>query len=281
VIDVTFGILNYNPGNHPLAKQALHECVTSLRENMHAGFASEVYIIDQASEGNVQQAVVQDYCNSYGWRSIMLDRNVGISRGINLLARVSRAEYICLVTSDVQFTKELDLSLIKTLKTFPGVWQVCPASDNSELEHQRRGYRESGLAETLAAQELTVQMWPRTTFDRIGYFDERWKACFENMDFALRIFLAGGRVAVSHDAFCPHRHAMSVKSGARNRTYDGYLSMPNGFDQNRLHKMWDKKWPGVSWHSLYQTPPSVDMRSRMLEVFRHNIYLDYVQNVGY
>lgn len=280
MIDITYGILNYNPGNHPLARQALHECATSLRENMHGGLASEVYIIDQASEGHAQQAAVQDYCNGFGWRSIMLDRNVGISRGINMLARIARGDYICLVTSDVEFTKGLDLSLIKILRENPGVWQVCPASDNSELEHQRRGFRESGLAYTLAAQELTVQMWPRATFDRIGYFDERWKACFENMDFALRIFLAGGSIAVSHDAFCPHKHAMSVKSGARNRTYSDYIHMPNGFNQELLHELWNKKWPGVQWQSLYLTPP-YSMLSRMREVFTHNIYLDYVQNVGY
>ena len=281
MIDVTFGILNYNPSNHPEAEKALHRCLNSLRENMNGNFDSEVYVIDQASKDHKQQEIIQDYCNGFGWRSIMLDRNVGISRGINMLARVSRAEYVCLVTSDVEFTRDLDTSLRQTLRFHPGVWQVCPASDNSELEHQRKGYLPHGLAFTLAAQELTVQMWPRTTFDRIGYFDERWKACFENMDFALRIFLAGGHIAVSHDAFCPHQHAMTRKSGARDHTYDGYLAMPKGFDQDRLHRMWDEKWPGIPWKALYQTPPGSDMLSRMREAFKHNVYLDYVQNVGY
>lgn len=280
MIDITYGILNYNPGNHPLAGQALHECATSLRENMHAGFASEVYVIDQASEDHKQQAVIQDYCNGFGWRSIMLDRNVGISRGINMLARISRADYICLVTSDIEFTKELDLSLMKTLRENPDVWQVCPASDNSELAHQRKGYQESGLAYTLAAQELTVQMWPRKVFDRIGYFDERWKACFENMDFALRIYMAGGKTAVSHDAFCPHKHSMTRKSGAREHTYDGYLYMPNGFDQDRLHRIWNEKWPGLPWSKLYEPPNETD-RDYMNRVYSRNAYLDYIQNVGY
>jgi GT2 family glycosyltransferase len=280
VIDITYGILNFNPHNHADAELALRECIESFATNVDKALTKEVYLIDQASDSNHQQELLMTYANKYGWRSIMLDRNVGISRGINMLARIARGDYICLVTSDVEFTKGLDLSLIKTLKTFPGVWQVCPASDNSELEHQRRGYRESGLAETLAAQELTVQMWPRTTFDRIGYFDERWKACFENMDFALRIFLAGGRVAVSHDAFCPHKHAMTRKTGARENTYDGYISMPNGFDQNRLHEMWNEKWPGLPWSKLYE-PPKEEDRDYMNRVYSRNSYLDYVQNVGY
>lgn len=280
-IDITFGVLNYNPENHQGAEAALYRCMNSLRENMHARFASEVYVIDQASTGNRQQEIIQDYCNGFGWRSIMLDRNVGISRGINMLARIARGEYVCLVTSDVEFTSELDISLIKTLKEHPNVWQVCPASDNSELPHQRQGYQDSGLAYTLAAQELTVQMWPRKTFDRIGYFDERWKACFENMDFALRIFMAGGNIAVSHDAFCPHQHAMTRKSGARDHTYDGYLYMPKGFDQERLHRMWDAKWPQMIWSKLYEPPPDEATRDYMSRIYSKNMYLDYVQNVGY
>lgn len=279
-IDITYGILNFNPQNHLDAERALRQCIESFEANTSGSLTKEVYLIDQASDHNHQQSLLASYANKNGWRTLFLDRNVGISRGVNLLARIARGEYICLVTSDVEFTRDLDTSLRQTLRHHPGVWQVCPASDNSELEHQRRGYLEHGLAYTLAAQELTVQMWPRTTFDRIGYFDERWKACFENMDFALRIFLAGGRIAVSHDAFCPHKHAMSVKSGARNQTYNDYIRMPNGFNQELLHELWDKKWPGVQWKSLYLTPP-YSMLSRMREVFKDNIYLDYVQNVGY
>lgn len=279
--DITFGILNFNPGNHPDAEAALRKCITSLHDNKTTRFSSEVYVIDQASKGHKQQAIVQEYCNQFGWRSILLDNNVGISRGINLLARIGRGKHICLITSDTEFTKDLDESLISTLQTNPNIWQVCPASNNSELEHQRIGYLSSGLAYTLAAQELTVQMWPRTTFDKIGYFDERWKACFENMDFALRIFLAGGNVAVSHDAYCPHALAMSVKSGARNHTYDNYIYMREGFNQSILHQMWNIKWAGIDWASLYQQPPNETIRQKLANIFKDNIYLDYVQNTGY
>lgn len=285
MLDVTFGVLNYNPSNSPLAKKALRKCLKSLHDNMSDSLSSEVYVIDQASDGHAQQRIVQNHCNKFGWRSILLDRNVGISRGINILARMARGRYICLVTSDTEFTKGLDTSLIHTLQMNANVWQVCPASNNSELEHQRVGYQPDSLAYTLAAQELTIQMWPRQTFEKVGYFDERWKACFENMDFALRIYLAGGNVAVSHDAYCPHALAMSIKSGARNHTYDNYIHMPNGFNQEILHQMWNKKWPGLRWDALYHPPmtgvPGFPNRAELLEKYKQNIYLDYIQDVGY
>lgn len=279
-VDITFGVLNYNPDNNADAEWALNSCLSSFAASK-SKYSHEVYVIDQGSTLHSQQKLVTTYANELGWRSILLEKNVGISRGINMLARIARGQYICLITSDVIFTPGLDAILIDSLKSNPNLWQVCPASDNSELAHQRSQYQKSGLAYTLAAQELTVQMWPRKVFETIGYFDERWKACFENMDFALRIFLAGGNVAVNHDAYCPHKHAMSVKSGARNKTYDGYIHMPNGFNQEILHGMWNAKWPGLSWSSLYAPPPNELERTRLRGLYHKNIYLDYVQNVGY
>ena len=281
MIDVTFGVLNYNPGNNIQAEVALRQCLESLHANINPQISSEVYVIDQASKIHAQQMIIRDYCNDFGWRSLLLEKNVGISRGINMLARIARSKYICLVTSDIVFTENLDISLIHALQSNSNLWQVCPACDNSELEHQRIGYQQEGLAYTLAAQELAVQMWPKETFDKIGYFDERWKACFENMDFALRIFLAGGNVAVTHDVHCLHEHAMTIKSGARNSTYDDYINMPNGFNQELLHRIWDMKWPGLPWSMLYRSPPDEETRQYLIRVFGNNIYLPYIQEVGY
>lgn len=279
-IDITFGVLNYNPNNHPDAQDALTKCLVSLYQNKNRDLSSEVYIIDQGSINDKQQYVINYAIQSFGWRSIFLDRNVGISRGINLLARIARGNHICLVTSDTEFSKGLDTTLINDLKQNPNVWQICPASDNASLDYQRQGYQSHDLAYRLAAQELTIQMWPRKTFETIGYFDERWKACFENMDYALRIFMAGGNIAVSHNAFCHHDLGMSMKTGARDKSYDGYINMPNGFNQDILHSMWNKKWSGVNWKSLYEEPKD-EWRKSLLDNFQHNMHLGYVQDPGY
>ena len=276
-MDITYGVLNFNPFSDRVATAAFQKAVQSLDNNRSSNFKSEVYLIDQGGQG----ALVESMARAYDFRAITLDTNVGISRGVNLLARIARGQYICLVTSDTEFTKNLDVSLIDTLQSHSNVWQVCPASDISELEHQRVGYQSSGLAYTLASQELTIQIWPKETFEKIGYFDERWMACHENMDFSLRIFLAGGNIAVSHDAFCPHAHAMTRKSGARNHTYDNYIYMKDGFNQEILQAMWDRKWPLIRWGSLYEKPPDDHIRQRMIDAYRHNIYLPYLQDVGY
>jgi GT2 family glycosyltransferase len=287
-VDITIGVLNYNPSNNLDAQDKFCRCLDSLKQNLSKDLVHEIYIIDQASNEHKQRDVISQYINENGWRSIFLEKNVGISRAINLLARCGRGKYICLVTSDVLLEPNLDKDLMNELIDNPSIWQICPASDNASSEYQRVGYMNGGLAIAIA-QELTIQMWPREVFEKIGYFDERWKACYENLDFGLRIYLAGGLVAVSHNAFCHHELGMSIKTGARNNTYDDYIFMPNGFNQDILHAMWHKKWNNLEsvlpWSGLYSSQifdsSFNGLREKTKQMYLNNLYLPYVQSVGY
>lgn len=278
---VTYGILHYNPGQDAAATKAYLDAAESLAKNISPDLRAEVYLIDQASQPELTEQIARQH----GFHAITLRSNVGISRGINLLASLARGEFISLVTSDVIFPRGIDDTLVASLRSDPTIYQICPVSDNSSLDHQRYDRaREDGILVDNLCQELTIQFWPRKVFEEIGYFDERWKACYENMDYALRIFLAGGRVVVDQKAFCHHEHNMCVKSGARNHTYDGYIHMPNGFNQDVLNMMWHNKWPDVSkYFDLYQTfTKDVSMtRAAMFHAYSDKVYLPYVQEVGY
>ena len=278
-VDITYGILNFNPHNHVGAEQVLRDCLESFEANTDKDLTKEVYLIDQASDHNRQQELLTIFANKNHWRMLFLDRNIGISRGINLLAKIARGEKVCLITSDTIFSKGLEIDLLKQLELYPGCWQICPASDNASIPYQKAGYQDKGIFSCIA-QELTIQMWPRFVFDKIGYFDERWKACYENLDFVLRMAMAGGFAAISHESFCHHKHEMTKKSGARNETYSGYLHMPNGFDQGILHEMWTAKWPGLDWDLLYRKYAPMDFMI-LSEKFKHNMYSPYLQNIGY
>lgn len=278
MIDVTYGVLNYNPHNDQVAEKALMECVYSLHENRDPDLKTEVVLIDQGSERHVQRELLGAFGRSYNWQTLFLDKNVGISRGINLLARMARGKYVSLVTSDTIFPKGLDTSLIDTLENNKSIMQICPASDVSSIESQKRGFVNCGIVYQMA-QELTIQFWPRTTFDEIGYFDERWKACYENLDYALRIYLAGGVVAIDHNVSCLHKHNMTTKNRAIDRAYDGYLNMPNGLDHAQLRQLWEKKWPGFPWALLYE--PLESLSRDHSAVWDDNIHLPFLQDVGY
>ena len=281
MIDVTYGVLNYNPAANEAATAAYIAAVESLAANRSKNLTSEVYLFDQASQPDLTESLAR----KHGFHAVLLRSNVGISRGINLLASMARGQYVSLVTSDVTFTPGLDDTLIAALRADPKIYQICPVSDNSSLDHQRSPCAiEDGILVPNLVQELTIQFWPRTVFEKIGYFDERWKACYENMDFALRAFLEGGSVVVHQGAFCHHEHNATTKSGAIHHTYDGYIDMPDGLTHGPLMNMWLNKWPGLERYMNHYETFTKDMgqtRAAMFFAYSKNVYLPYVQEVAY
>jgi len=279
--DVTYGVLHYNPSLDAGATRAYINAVDSLAQNRSSSLRSEIFLIDQNSD----QELTNTLAKKYGFSSLCLNKNIGISRGINLLANIARGEFVSLVTSDVTFTPGLDDALVSTLRADPKIYQICPTSDNSSLDHQRmQQARPDGILVENLVQELTIQFWPRTVFDKIGYFDERWKACYENMDFALRAFLEGGSVVVDQRVFCHHEHNGTTKSGAIHKAYDGYMSMPNGLDHQPLLQMWRDKWPNLERYMNHYDTFTKDMgqtRAAMFFAYSKNVYLPYVQEVPY
>lgn len=280
-VDITYGILHYNPDHDPVATAAYVAAVESLAANRSSLLSSEVYLIDQNSE----PVLTASLAFKHRFRAVTLRENVGISRGINLLVNMARGQYVSLVTSDVIFTPGLDDTFISTLRADPKIYQICPVSDNSSLDHQRApAAREDGILVENIVQELTIQFWPRIVFEKIGYFDERWKACYENMDFALRAFIEGGRVVVDQRVWCHHEHNMTTKSGAIHKAYDGYLPMPNGLTHDLLGQMWRNKWPNLERYMNHYDTFTKDMdqtRAAMFHAYSKNVYLPYVQEVSY
>jgi GT2 family glycosyltransferase len=281
MIDVTYGILHYNPSRDEVATKAYIAAVESLANNRSVNLSNEVYLIDQGSQPELTESLARQ--NEF--RAITLPKNVGISRGINLLANIARGKFVSLVTSDVIFSKGIDDTLVAALRVDPSIYQICPVSDNSALAHQRaQSATEDGKLIDHLVQELTIQFWPRKAFEDIGYFDERWMACYENLDFALRLFIAGGRIIVHQGAFCHHEHNTTTKNRAINQTYTGYISMPNGLDHHVLRTMWENKWPNLKSHldiyGAFPTDPH-QLRSVLLHRYSKNTYLPYIQEIGY
>jgi GT2 family glycosyltransferase len=246
-----------------------------LAQNRSSYFKSEVYLIDQNSQPDMTESLAK----RYGFHAIALRSNVGISRGINLLASMARGNYISLVTSDTIFPNHLDIKMIDVLQKNSDIYQVCPASYKTDIPYQKYTATKNELTRCIA-QELTIQFWPRTTFERIGFFEEKFKAKYENLDFALRCFIDGGYAAIDHTSVCEHIHNMTTKNGSIDQAYDGYIERSKV--DNTLRKIWDTKWPGLNWNMLYDPNALDDNQKRNLQHFySKNIFLDYIQDVGY
>jgi len=128
--------------------------------------------------------------------------------------------------------------------------------------------------------EFNVMFWRRSIFERVGYFDEQWKASYENNDFSIRCFLAGGCTAISMGSFVWHYHKITQKNLSRDKSHDGYL---DNWTQE-AKKMWDAKWPDLnSLINIYKPlkNKTIEDYPKLYDRFRHNIHLPYEQAIDY
>ena len=199
---------------------------------------------------------------------------MGIAGGINFAARLSRSPYLCLVTSDTTFTPELDTVLLGELEVHQDIWQITPAVDKGDVPYQVQGYTDDPEPIRCISQELTIQCWKRKVFDVIGHWDERWLACYESLDYPLRLFLSGwGSAAITHKIACHHEHNTTLHNGSLADAYGGE------FEHGPLRKMWDEKWPGLNWNMMYDPSQCTEQNRQILaEMYAQNIELYYAND---
>ena len=265
--DVAYLILNYNPLGEPQAQDILGSVIDTFFERKSKSLSSEVFLLDQGSPESHRRWLIKKQ-EKYGFSTILLNRNVGISGAINFFVSTSKSPVIGLITSDVLITTGMDEDLFHKVQILE-VFQATPFTDKSDVDYQiwqpdaefgtdhldltnLRKKEESFLGKLFNREkrgylryigvEFNVMFWRRSVFDEIGYFDERWKACYENNDFSLRCFLAGGCTALSTEAFVWHYHKVTEKNKSREHCFAQY-----GSDwAQKLRKMWDDKWPGLN-----------------------------------
>ncbi|MGV1098498.1 glycosyltransferase family 2 protein [Thiovibrio sp. JS02] len=298
--DITYLLLNYNPAGEAVAQDVLGATIDSLFARKSRHLSCEVFLLDQGTTPLHRQWLVEQQCR-YNFSTILFTENIGISGAINRIVRLSKSPVVALVTSDVVTTTGMDEDLFAKVQ-IPEVFQATPFTDKSDLDYQiwqpkeefgsdhldLRPLQEKGrsLLNNIFASdqptylrcigsELNVMFWRRSVFDEIGFFDERWKACYENIDFALRCFLAGGCTAVSRDSFVWHHHRMTDKNKAREQVY------VQADWQQRIRKAWDDKWPGVSkLIDIYKPLRKKSIRDypKLSEKFKDNIFLPFEQS---
>ena len=224
--DIAYLILNYNPAGEASATEILGTVLDAFYMRKSRHLTCDVYLLDQGAPESHRRWLVNKQ-SQYGFSTIFLNRNIGISRAINFFVRTCKAPVVGLITSDVLITTGVDEDLFNKVQV-PEVYQVTSFTDKSDLDYQiwqpgeefgadnvdltGLNRKEGSFVGKLFNQEnkgylryigveFNIMFWRRVVFDEIGYFDERWKACYENSDFSLRCFLAGGFTALSMESF--------------------------------------------------------------------------------
>ena len=304
--DISYLILNFNPDGEKNAAEILEATIDTFYQRKSKHLKCDVFLLDQGSVQSHQKWILEKQ-SQYQFSTILLNRNIGISGAINMFARVSKSPVMGLITSDVLITSGMDEDLFNKVQ-IEEIYQATPFTDKSDLDYQTWRPNESFGADhvdltqlrkqkkslldnlldrqaktylRVLAAELNVMFWRREIFEKVGYFDERWKACYENNDFSLRCFLAGGCMAVSMDSFVWHYHKVTEKSKARDKSYKGYIE--NCWPQE-IRRLWDEKWPALDSYIKIYDPlknKTISNYPKLLKKFAHNIHLPYEQTKTY
>ncbi|MFO7570815.1 MAG: glycosyltransferase [Smithellaceae bacterium] len=303
ISDISYLILNYNPQDESEAASVLEATIDALYVRKSKKLKADIFLLDQGSIPRHQRRL-QELQAKYSFSLMLSNRNLGISGAINWFVRTCKSPVIGLITSDVLITEGMDEDLFHKAQ-IDEVFQVTPFTDKSDLPYQvwipaepfgagrvdmaALRKEQASLWDKLTgraakpylrvlASELNVMFWRRDIFDKVGYFDERWQACYENNDFSLRCFLAGGCTAVSLDSFVWHYHKMTEKSKARETCYKDYI------EENwpeEIRRRWDEKWPALDTLIKMYEPlkeKTINDYPKLLKKFAHQIHLPYEQD---
>ena len=159
---------------------------------------------------------------SAGVRVVRLGRNIGFAAGMNLGLRTATAhgyEYVWLLNNDLSLPPETHGTLLATLNAMQEDAVLTPVlrAGSGAEQHVGGTYRCDGSAmRLLAADAFTgagqehawltgTALFTRTsTATRVGPFDERLFAYWEDVDWSFRAVRCGVRLAVSSGAAVTH-----------------------------------------------------------------------------
>lgn len=217
---VTTIVLNWR------SRDTIEACLESLLQQTHG--RHEIILVDNASRDGSLELIR----NKYGDRIRILENsvNLGFSGGVNQGIRASEGDYVALLNADAVAAPDWIEALLhgfsdpeqvgmvtskvylagqeKVLdNTGNGLYRDACAKPRGRLEVDRGQYdgqRRAGYASGCAA------MYLRRMLDEMGLFDERMFAYGEDMDLALRGWLAGYACAFASKAIASHRLSSSL-----------------------------------------------------------------------
>ena len=279
-------ILNYNPYGDQQAEEVLLQTVDSFYSRKSKNLTSQVYLLDQGSVVSHKNFLI-GLQSKYKFSLLLSQNNTGLAGAINFIVSSSKSPVVGLITSDVIITTGMDEDLYNKVQ-IQEIYQAVPLTDKSDLIYQTVNLPEEYGSDNGVVQdrneyircigvEFNVMFWRRSIFGNVGFYDERWMAGYENIDFSLRCFLDGGCTAVSNNSFIWHFHKMTHKNKSRE---DSYRGLTGDGGRRYARQLWDTKWPNLnSFIDIYKPLMDKDIRDfpTLYEMFNRNIYLPYGQ----
>jgi hypothetical protein len=223
VARLTVGIATYN------GRQLLAVVLASLREQTFRDY--RVVVVDDASSDDTVAWM------SAHWPDVEVvvhPRNRGVTAALNSCLRAGSSELVALLNNDVELDPGCLAELVAALDSHPHAGVACPKLldfHRRELldgagdlytwggEANRRGQGLPAAGRYDQPQEIfsacgAVAVYRRAALERVGLFDERLFANYEDVDWCFRAQLAGWGCRYVPGAVAHHMGSATLGKGA-------------------------------------------------------------------
>lgn len=210
----------------------LPECLKTLSEELSA-FSHELIVVDNGSNDGSVQYIIEAFPQTIIIRN---DVNLGFARAVNQGLRKASGRKIYLLNQDLRFRTGGTTTLMQKLDSSKTIGAVGPkfVGFDGSLQRSARGfpalrhvwYDLFGLS-TVFSKSREFGHWRMSWFDhdserevdqpmgaalmlrrevveRVGFFDERFKIFFNDVDYCRRIWKAGFTCTYVPDAVVEH-----------------------------------------------------------------------------
>ncbi len=225
-------VVNWNRGKDTL------ECLRSLEQQTYPRMG--IIVVDNGSEDGSPESIQRNFPEV---ELIRLSRNTGFAGGFN--RGIERAlsqggDYVLILNNDTVSDRRMVEKLAGTMRPGDGVafpkiyyyddprriWSVGARRQflTLEMTDKATGQVDRGQWEEVQERDYATGcalLVRREVFEKVGLFDERYFAYYEDLDFSFRVKEAGFRMLLVPEARLWHKVALS--SGGPDSPQERYL----------------------------------------------------------
>ncbi len=209
---VSIIIVNFN------GKQLLSDCLNSVLENHYKNY--EIILVDNNSTDGSIELISENFPFV---KIIKLSDNHGFSYPNNLAAKKAKGEFLLFLNNDTTITKDSISELINILKNNDsiGICQSLLLRPNGEIDSSGDFLHVLGLPycstqkiveprKILSARGAAL-FSRRDLFQKLGGFNEKFFATFEDVDLCWRSWIYGKEVQVIPNSIVYHKGSETIK----------------------------------------------------------------------
>ncbi|RQW86054.1 MAG: glycosyltransferase family 2 protein [Geobacter sp.] len=234
-MDISIVILTWN------SEKYIRQCIDSIVESFKNGNINyEIFVVDNGSQDNTVNIInmlSDKYPNNL--TPILLERNYGTTISRNFALKKSKGKYICVIDSDVVVSGNVFNELMLALDSdatigltvpkiyYPnGKWQKSYDTFPTLLHKMKRflflrqiegkesrlNSDESSLGKDIDYAISAFWMFKREIISKVGLLDEKIFYSPEDVDYCLRIWKSGYRIAYVPKVNIVH-HTQEISRG--------------------------------------------------------------------